>query len=52
MPGQSPPDSAARLRQRQNELPGVADTRPHELTVSGWELAETLACIKRDGGAV
>jgi hypothetical protein len=43
---------AARPRQRQDDLPGLADHRPHELTVSGWELAETLARIKRDGGAV
>jgi hypothetical protein len=33
-------------------LPGVADNRPHELTVSAWELEETLARISRDGGHV
>ena len=52
LPCQSPPDSASPPRQRQDNLPGLADNRPHELTVSGWELEETLARIKRDGGHV
>jgi len=31
-PGQSPPESAALPRQRQDDLPGMADNQPHKLT--------------------
>jgi hypothetical protein len=36
----------------QPDLPGIADNRPHELTVSGWQLEETLARIKCGSGHV